>query len=87
MCYNLKFVKQIFLKNLDLLKNLDFGPRFRKVPIFVKRIRKIPILVKKYFEFCQDFKFPEDVDFGQDFQKISIWVKICENLKFGEIFR
>ena len=69
-------VRSIFWKNLDLLKNLDFGPRFRKVSIFVKKNRKIPILVK----ISEKFKF------WSKMSQISIMVKILEKLRFGSNF-
>ena len=59
----------------NFLNNLDFG-----------QISQSMSKCWKNLEFCQDFKFPEDVDFGQNFEKISILDKICENFKFGHFF-
>ena len=62
-------------------KNLDFGQNFRE-SWFLSAYREIISILVKSFE-----HFRNNLHISQDFTKISILVKIFENLYFGQNFR
>ena len=83
---------------VKICKYVDFSTNFRKIPLLAKIVENSRFLIKIVNKFRFGIKltkisilvifFAKNVDFSKkNSEKISIWVKICKYLNFGQKFR